>query len=228
MSKFAVILAAAGKSERFSSKKNIKKTFVPLCGKAVWIHSAEKFAQHNGVMQIIITVSPDDFAWFADEYQNEIKQFALDVVCGGKERSDSVQNGLNAVREDIDFIAVHDAARPCVSTENIERVFAAAQQTGAALLASPVIATLKKTEPASLVVRETVERADLWEAHTPQVFRRDILLDSFQRRGDFQPTDDVQLAERAGYPVSIVPDSRWNIKITTEEDLLLARQLISD
>lgn len=227
LNSFAVLLAAAGKSSRFASsaeKNTQKKPFVPLRGKPVWLYSAEKFHRHREVVQIVVTVSPEDFAGFQEQYAEEIQRFSLTVVSGGQERVDSVQNALAAVRDDAGFIAVHDAARPCVTDAQIEAVFQAAVKYGAALLAAPVAGTLKRVMDNT--VQATVPRESLWEAQTPQVFRRDILTDSFRRRGSLIPTDDAQLAENAGYTVHIVPSNRWNLKITEQTDLILAERIL--
>jgi len=129
------------------------------------------------------------------------------------------------VRSDVDYVAIHDAARPCLCDEWIDGVFAAAVKSGAAILATPVSGTLKRSKNGK-TIDETVSRANLWEAQTPQVFRREILLDAYTKRGDFQPTDEAELVEKAGYPVSIVPGSPINLKITTKQDLALATQAL--
>ncbi|MDR0871297.1 MAG: 2-C-methyl-D-erythritol 4-phosphate cytidylyltransferase [Planctomycetaceae bacterium] len=226
---YAVVLVAAGKSSRFASATEtpaMKKPFVFLRGKSVWVHSAEKFAMRNDVVQLLIAVAPEDVIWFNERYAEEIRRFKVTVVSGGQERIDSVRNALAAIRNDVEFIAVHDAARPCIAGEQIEAVFRAAAKYGAALLASPVAGTLKRVQDGT--VQATVPRDGLWEAQTPQVFRRDILLDAYSRSGDTVPTDDAQLAENAGKPVRLVPSNRWNLKITEQTDLKLAELLLQE
>jgi 2-C-methyl-D-erythritol 4-phosphate cytidylyltransferase len=147
------------------------------------------------------------------------------VVPGGKERSDSIVNALEQVRPDVDFVAVHDAARPCLATEWIDNVFAAAEKTGAAILAIPVASTLKRVGR-DRCVAETIARTDLWEAQTPQVFRRQLLIDAYARRGGKPATDDAELVERLGQPVAIVTGSPVNLKITTRDDLQFAAQAL--
>ena len=135
--------------------------------------------------------------------------------------TDSIANALPHVRPDVDFVAVHDAARPCLATEWIDQVFAAAEKSGAAILAIPISGTLKRVGNDRRIV-ETVARAGLWEAQTPQVFRRPLLLDAYARRGGEPATDDAELVQRLGHPVTIVPGSPINLKITTREDLQFA------
>jgi 2-C-methyl-D-erythritol 4-phosphate cytidylyltransferase len=129
------------------------------------------------------------------------------------------------VRPDLDFVAVHDAARPCLAEEWIDRVFAAAETSGAALLALPVTGTLKRVG-ANHQVLATVPRDNLWEAQTPQVFRRQLLMEAYAQRGKEAATDDAQLVERLGHPVTVVPGSPLNLKITTKEDLRFAAQAL--
>jgi 2-C-methyl-D-erythritol 4-phosphate cytidylyltransferase len=218
--KFAVILPAAGKSSRFRDK-NYKKPFAPLSGRAVWLHSAEKFLHRSDVKQLIVVISPEDREQFDFKFSSNVAILGIEVVAGGKERADSIENALARVKPDIDFVAVHDAARPCIADEWITRVFEAAEKSGAAILAIPVGGTLKRVKPDWKIV-ETVPRENLWEAQTPQVFRRQLLLDAYAKRQGFVATDDAQLVERLGQPVAIVQGSPVNLKITTCEDLKLA------
>lgn len=221
---FAVIIAAAGKSSRFSNQMQVKKPFARLSGKPVWLHSVEKFLRREDVKQVFIVVSPDDIVWFRDYYAGEIDRYLLVVLKGGRERVDSIQNALRGVRAEIGYVAVHDAARPCVSEEAINAVFKKAQQHGAAILASPIVGTVKRVRDEQII--ETVPRLELWEAQTPQVFRHDILVEAYAHRHQDDPTDDSELVEKIGCPVHVVPSERWNLKITTQDDLRIAEQII--
>jgi len=217
---YSVILAAAGKGSRFRDQY-YKKPFAPLVARAVWIHSAEKFLNRDDVKQLIIVISPEDRDAFDAKFSANVAILGIQVVAGGQEREDSIANALPHVRPDIDFVAVHDAARPCLATEWIDRVFAAAETSGAAILAIPVCGTLKRVGNDRRIV-ETVSRTSLWEAQTPQVFRRQLLLDAYARRSGESATDDAELIQRMGHPVTIVPGSPVNLKITTREDLQFA------
>ena len=194
MSKFAVILPAAGKSSRFKDP-HYKKPFVPLENRAVWLHSAERFVNRDDVKQLIVVIAPEDREEFQAKFAANTAILGIEVVEGGQHRSDSVAKALARVRPDIDFVAVHDAARPCLANEWIDKVFAAAEKTGAAMLAIPVRGTLKRVRAG--VVVETVDRQDLWEAQTPQVFRRQWLLDAYAQRGDLAATDDASAGRTA-------------------------------
>ena len=220
MATFAVILAAAGQSSRFRDQ-HYKKPFAPLDNRAVWLHSAEKFLNRDDVKQLILIIAAEDREQFDSKFAANVAILGIEVVEGGAQRADSVQNALERVRDDVDFIAVHDAARPCLANEWIDAVFAAAEESGAAILGVPVAGTLKRVGK-NQTINETVSRESLWEAQTPQVFRRQLLIDAFARRGTSQPTDEAQLVEQAGQPVTVVPGSPINFKITTKEDLRFA------
>jgi 2-C-methyl-D-erythritol 4-phosphate cytidylyltransferase len=221
---FAVILPAAGKSNRFHDK-NYKKPFAPLANKAVWLHSAEKFVGRADVKQLIVVISPEDREYFQFKFAANAAILGIDVVDGGNQRSESVAKGLARVKSDIDCVCVHDAARPCLADEWISNIFEVGHKTGAATFGIPVTSTLKRVGADHKVI-ETVGREGLWESQTPQVFARQLLLDAHARRGDFAATDDAQLVERLGHAVTVVLGSTINLKIATREDLRLAEQAL--
>lgn len=220
MAKFAVILAAAGKSSRFGNSKT-KKQFADLDGRAVWLRSAELFVNRDDVVQTLVAIAPDDREWFQRKFEPNLAFMGVEVVEGGAQRADSVEAALARITPECDFVVVHDAARPCLSGEWIDGVFAEAEKTGAAILALPVSETLKKAGP-QRTVEQTLSREGVWAAQTPQVFRRQLLLDAYAARADQPATDDAQLVEALGQPVSIVEGSPLNVKITASVDLKLA------
>lgn len=220
MPNFSVILAAAGRSSRFKHD-HYKKPFINLNQKAVWLHSAERFLKRDDVKQLIVVISENDREDFTSRFGPNMAVMGIDVVIGGEERSDSVNNALAKIDPDCDFVAIHDAARPCVSDEDIEAVFDAATRNQAAILATPVTSTLKRSSDGKQVL-ETTDRTGLWQALTPQVFKRDLLDSAYQNLGEKRPTDDAQAVEMAGHKVAIVNGSQLNIKITTKSDLALA------
>ena len=223
MSKFAVLIAAAGGSTRFKDGY-YKKPFAPLAGRAVWLHSAERFVNRPDVCQVIVIIAEEDREEFDRRFAANAMILGLEVCVGGKERIDSVSNGLAKVKEQADFVAVHDAARPCVAEKWIDQVFAAAEKYGAAILATPITETLKRAGKAS-TIGETIDRTGLWAAQTPQVFRRELLIEAYAKRKG-PVTDDAQLVEQLGKPVTIVQGSPLNVKITTKDDLRLAEQIL--
>jgi 2-C-methyl-D-erythritol 4-phosphate cytidylyltransferase len=224
VAKFAVILPAAGRSSRFRDQ-SYKKPFAPLANKAIWLHSAERFLGRSDVVQTILVIAPEDRADFNSKFSANIAFLGIEVIDGGAERANSVEAALARIKPQVDFICVHDAARPCLTDAWIDEIFAVAEKTGAAIFATSVAGTLKRVG-ADRKIQETVPRDHLWEAQTPQVFRRQLLLDAYAKRGGFPATDDAQLVERIGHPVTIVPGSPMNIKITTKEDQRLAEQML--
>ena len=146
---------------------------------------------------------------------------------GGAERPETVAKAIERVKPEAEFIAVHDAVRPCVTEELIDAVFAQAAKSGAAILAYPVRGTLKRVGTANLI-ENTVSREGLWEAQTPQVFRKEWLIEAYAKR-DQAPgpvTDDAQLVELLGKKVTVVESDFSNLKITSQTDLRLAQTIL--
>lgn len=223
MSRFAVILPAAGSSSRFGDPRR-KKPFIELKGRPVWVRAVEAFLNREDVAQTLIVLPSDEIDWFKEKFRANLAFMNLEIVAGGKERADSVQNALARVKSDIDFVAVHDAARPLVAKQWVDQVFAAAQEHGAAIPAIPISSTIKRVDRNKAIV-ETVDRSGLWAAQTPQVARRDWLLEAFAKRDGFAATDEAQLLERIGHTVAVVEGSPMNLKITTREDFRMAEAL---
>jgi 2-C-methyl-D-erythritol 4-phosphate cytidylyltransferase len=213
---FAVILPAAGLSTRFGGARS--KLAETLDGKTVLQRSIDAFAQRPDVETVLIATR--DVSITLDK-----------VICcqGGTSRAQSVQNALSIVPPSIEWVAVHDAARPLVSQDLIDRTFAAALEHGAAVPAMPVALTIKQAQgPLPAKVERTVPRDRLWAMQTPQVMRRQALVDAFERCPIplDQVTDDVQLLELAGHEVWLVAGEERNLKITTPMDLQLAEMLL--
>lgn len=225
MAKFAVILPAAGRSSRFRDRE--KKPFATLDGRAVWLRSAELFVSRADVCQCIIVVAKADQEVFRRRYGANMAFMNVQIADGGNERFESVANALNLLKPEAEVVAVHDAVRPCLTDELINAVFGQAEKTGAALLAVPVTETLKQVD-AQQKVKDTVSRQGLWLAQTPQVFRRDWLVEAYANRDKTAKdiTDDAQLVEKAGHRVDVVEGSPSNIKITTKADLHLAEAIL--
>jgi 2-C-methyl-D-erythritol 4-phosphate cytidylyltransferase len=222
----AVIIPAAGQSSRFGGAE--KKPFISLNGRAIWQRSAELFWTREDVSKVYVVVSDDDRELFEIRFRAAMVFANAQVVPGGAERFESVANALALIPDDVEFVAVHDAVRPLCTTEQVNAVFAAAARYGAAMLAVPVADTLKRVNEQNQIT-ETVSRASLWAAQTPQVFRRDWLVEAYTKRGELKQsiTDDAQLIEAIGHPIFVVPGSASNFKITTKEDLELASAIVT-
>src|SRR5215211_1581420 len=226
MGKFAVILPAAGRSTRFGDPKQ-KKIFAELDGRAVWLRAAEPFVNRDDVAQTIVVIAPEDRELFERRFRSNVAFMNIRGIEGGAERSDTVARALEVVDPSCEFVAVHDAARPCLTAELIDAVFAAARAHGAALPGLPVADTLKRLDAAGQAV-ETVPRAGLIAVQTPQAFRRDLLLRAYANRARVAGsiTDDAQLVEALGHPCRVVEGSPLNLKITTRTDLRLAAAVL--
>ncbi|KPK79908.1 MAG: hypothetical protein AMJ81_12640 [Phycisphaerae bacterium SM23_33] len=220
--KVSVIIPAAGASRRFGGKQ--KKIFERLKDRPVFIRSIELFVNRDDVCQVQLVVAKEDLETMQTRYAANIGFMGVQLTVGGPERSDSVRNALANVSDQADFICVHDAVRPCVSPLWIDSVFAAAGKVGSAILAYPVHGTLKQVDGRERVAG-TLQRQALWEAQTPQVFRREVLIRAYAQ-ADGPATDDAALVEALGEPVAVVRCDPRNIKITTRSDLALAAAVV--
>ena len=209
MPQFAVIIPAAGRSTRFGENKLLQR----LGDSIVLSRTLDAFRHRKDVSQVFVAVNA------------AIGAAKVTVCPGGFCRAESVLNALRIVPASVEWVAVHDAARPLVSQGLIDRTFAAALEHGAAVPALPVHLTIKQASgPLPAKVERTLPRQQLWAMQTPQVMRRTALLDAFERCPIplDQVTDDAQLMELAGHDVWLVPGDDQNIKITTPIDLKLA------
>lgn len=226
MKKVAVIIPAAGAGQRFGG--NVKKPFALLDNRPIFIRAIELFLSRADVCQTILTVAPEDYDVVKEKYAANIMIMGFKLVKGGAERFESVRQALAAVDEAAELVCVHDAVRPCVLEAWIDAVFAEAGKSGAAILAAPLSGTIKRVAESG-VIDTTVPREGLYEAQTPQVFRKDILAKAYAGlTPEFHPTDDAQLVERMGHGVTIVPTDRRNVKITTPGDMTLAAVLVKE
>jgi 2-C-methyl-D-erythritol 4-phosphate cytidylyltransferase len=216
MQRFAVIIPAGGSSSRFGSGRN--KLFEPLAGETVLMRAIRAFERDDVVTTVVATA------------KGILPQGANYQTCeGGPSRAHSVLNALRTLEAGIEWVAVHDAARPLVSQALINRTFEAAVKYGAAVPALPVALTVKEAEgPLPAKVKRTVPRHTLWAMQTPQVMRRADLISAFEHcpLPLEQITDDAQLLELAGREVWLVAGEDRNIKITTSQDLLVAETIL--
>jgi 2-C-methyl-D-erythritol 4-phosphate cytidylyltransferase len=223
--KVGVIICAAGASKRFGGKR--KKPFVDVEGRAVFLRSVEIFSSRDDVKQILLAIAPEDEELVNVKWGPNLKFFNVKICFGGAERFDTVQKGLELIKDDIELIAVHDAVRCCVKEEWIDKVIAEAAKTGAAILACPVVATLKEAK--DKVIIQTVDRAGFYEAQTPQVFKMELLRKAYENLKNLDRSkisDDSQLVEAIGEKVSIVETDSSNIKITRQSDIAIAEAIL--
>ena len=213
------IIVAAGDSRRMG----FDKLFTAIAGKPVIAHTISAFQRANSVNEIIVVAREDR--------QNEIKTIVRDrksekvrsIVPGGKHRQDSVRAGLDQLDSATRWVAVHDAARPLITPEQIEYVFQQCANHGAAALAEPINDTLKRAD-SDLLVSGSVDRDQLYAMQTPQIFERQLLEDAYRAvcAENIFVTDEVSAVERMGRKVVLVVNGDFNFKITYPRDLPLA------
>ncbi len=222
MADVAVILPAAGSGTRFGAAGN--KVFQSLRDRPIFLHTCERFASRSDVAQLLLVASDDDMPLLTETFGPALGRLGVELVRGGPTRAHSVRNALARLTESAQIVAIHDAVRPCVTHERIDAVIAEARRCGAAILACPVHGTVKRVADDRRIER-TVSRNRLWQAQTPQVFDRRLLLKAYE--GDVEGiTDDAQAVESAGGEVRVVPGDPRNIKITTPADLVMASALL--
>lgn len=220
----AALVLAAGRGERLGHP--LPKAFVPLAGATLLERSIRALASCGAFERIQPVLAAGDLDRYAALPLGDVASLRPPVI-GGAARQDSMRAGLAALSEDVAFVAVHDAARCLVSSEDLRAVAAAARETGAALLGERSRDTIKRVEEGRVV--ETPERDTCWAAQTPQVIRRDWLVAGLEGAtgAGRLATDDAQLVEWAGHPVAMVESKAPNPKITRPEDLHLALALLT-
>jgi 2-C-methyl-D-erythritol 4-phosphate cytidylyltransferase len=216
------IVVAAGAGRRLGVK--VPKALVKLKGRSLLTYSLKVFEAHPALDGVVV-VAPKDFL---PQFVKAARPFTKirAVVAGGRLRADSVRCGLKALDLKTHTVLVHDAARPFVDAAMIDRLLAALRKNKAAIAGVPVKFTVKKVDGRTLDIRETPARELLWEAQTPQGFHRNVLVRAHALKSKNEATDDAVLVERMGGKVKMVMGSYRNIKITSPEDLIWARQLI--
>jgi 2-C-methyl-D-erythritol 4-phosphate cytidylyltransferase len=220
------IIAAAGSGSRMASER--PKQFLLLAGTPIIFHTLKPFEECDCINEVIVVLPAEESAGFLSMAGKFGLRKLVKVVPGGTTRADSVKRGLLAIRSaTAEVVVVHDGVRPFITVEEIEQTVAAAQATGAAILAAPVVDTIKEVSD-NRVVR-SIDRKSLRHALTPQCFRYDVLRRAYESVDVNDPslTDESSLVERLGEPVAIVEGSSRNMKITTTADLVLAKALLS-
>lgn len=207
----------------------VRKQYRTLAGRPILAHTLAAVAACPEIAEIVLAVPAEDREMCRETVLDPLAiSIPVKIVSGGAERQMSVANGLEAISEGIELAAIHDGVRPFVRPEEFSAVLAVAEEHGAAILAVPAADTLKRADNQGHV-RETLDRADIWMALTPQAFRLDLIKEAHAaaRREQVLGTDDASLIERLGRPVQLVPGRRTNLKITTPEDLILAQALLT-
>lgn len=230
------IVPAAGLGLRLGA--GLPKPLVKIAHRPILIHTLCALSESKSIKRIILAVNREHL----DKFRGVLKRFPvrkiIDLVLGGASRRESVENCLKQVAGDTDIILVHDAVRPFVSKDLIDRLLKEAKGKPAVISGVPVKATIKEVAghrpqaaprprlvQADIFVKKTLKRENLWEIQTPQVFRRELLLEAYKKYPKIAAADDASLVERLGVKVKVIRGSYFNIKITTPEDLIIAQAI---
>jgi 2-C-methyl-D-erythritol 4-phosphate cytidylyltransferase len=221
MMKITAVIPAAGSGERFGGKKQFKI----MGGRPLLFHTLKPFIDSELINEIVVVAPKNDVQQLSRELKSMISVKPVMVVAGGNTRQKSVFNGLKAASDSSELICVHDAVRPFVTKELIEKTVNACSEHDGVIVAQPSTDTIKKVMDNQIL--ETLQREIIWRAQTPQVFSKSALQEALKmaEEENIQGTDEASLLERIGYQVGFVEGSSLNIKITTEEDWVFAEAI---
>lgn len=224
--KTVAIIPAGGSGKRM--QENQSKQYLLLDGVPVLVHTLRIFQGSPKIDEIFLIVPEDDIE-FARKLI--VEKYGISkvsrILAGGRERQDSVRNGINALASDHDIVVIHDGVRPFISEELVNSAIVEASKEEAVTVGVPVKDTVKSVDDHAWV-RETLNRSTLWLTQTPQAFKRDVIKKAYEvaYEDNYYGTDDTSLVERLGINVKMIRGSYDNIKITTKDDIVLAEGLI--
>ncbi len=227
MKKNYCIIVAAGKSRRMNSA--VSKQFIFIGGKPILAYTIDAFEKSSLIDKIVLVINEAEIEKCKKIIVNKYNYKKLmKIVPGGKERQNSVFNGLKALPSETNLVAIHDGARFLITPDIIDRAVKDAYDSNGVIVAMPIQDTIKETN-SNKIISKTFNRNRLWAAQTPQVFPYSIIMKAHEkaREDNFLGTDDASLVERLGYKVDIVRGSVENIKITTNFDLILAEIILN-
>ncbi len=223
----SVIIAAAGKGSRMTTTKD--KLFADLCGKTVIERTLSAFQNAESVNEIIVVTSPHSITKIKDIVSICGLSKVTAIIEGASTRAESVAKGIAALSPLSQFISIHDGARPFITSSEIDRIHNVAYKKKAVCCGTPVTDTVKKISNNG-AMEETIDRNTLFAAQTPQIFKKDIYIDAISKAGDkiSRFTDDSSIVEAAGYTVYAEFTKTYNIKITTEPDLVIGKAIFNE
>ena len=218
----SAIIPAAGSGKRFGEKKQLKE----LMGRPLIRYTLTPFLESSAIADIIIAAQKKDFdklAYVVDSIATEKK---ISIIEGGDTRQGSISNALAQINSNTEYVCVHDAARPFVSRELIEKLINALKTCDAVTVGRESTDTLKECNDG--IVSRTIDRKKIWQVQTPQAFTKEVIMNAYElaEKQNILATDDSSLVEEAGYQVNIINDSSINFKITTKEDWIMAEAIL--
>jgi 2-C-methyl-D-erythritol 4-phosphate cytidylyltransferase len=245
--KLSVIIPAAGTSSRFGTRDKLAED---MGGRPLLLRTVEFFTKREEVKEIIVAGPEDNFSDFKDRFGPALSFHGVTIVQGGETRCDSVSNALQEVSDDIERIVIHDAARPALFDNLFDALLLASKEFLAVAAALPITGTIKRVETAATTIGDedaiadsilgastqtkvaahlvikTIDRSNLWEIQTPQIFEPSLLKQGYLQSDLQGCTDDAQVIEKLGEPVHIIVGDSRNIKVTTPQDLKLIRSIL--
>ena len=221
-----VVIVAAGSGSRM--KRDINKQFIKLDGKEIIAYTIEKFYKSEDIGDIVIVIKENEEKYFIENIINKYGFDNIKLAYGGKERQDSVYNGIKKLNRNCEIVLIHDGARPFVNEDIIKNSIEEAKENNAVVVGVPVKDTIKVVDSDGNIV-DTPNRSLLWSVQTPQSFKYEIITRAYEYAysNDYYGTDDAMLVEHIGYNVKMIEGSYDNIKITTEEDLHFGIQILN-
>ena len=220
-----VVIVAAGTGSRMNM--GINKQFIKLEGKEVIVYTIEKFYNNHNIDDIVVVVKESEAEFFKKEIIEKYNFENIKIAYGGKERQDSIYNGLKCVDKNCKIVLIHDGARPFVDNRIIEECISVAKEKKAVVVGVPVKDTIKIVIDGKIT--DTPNRANLWSAQTPQTFDYSLIKKAYDEayKSNYYGTDDSMLVENIGQEVTMIMGSYENIKITSPEDLNMGEQILS-
>jgi 2-C-methyl-D-erythritol 4-phosphate cytidylyltransferase len=221
-----IVIVAAGSGSRM--KRDINKQFIKLDGKEIIAYTIEKFYKSEDIDDIVIVIKENEEKYFIENIINKYGFDNIKLAYGGKERQDSVYNGIKKLNRNCEIVLIHDGARPFVNEDIIKNSIKEAKENNAVVVGVPVKDTIKVVDSDGNIV-DTPNRSLLWSVQTPQSFKYEIITKAYEYAysNDYYGTDDAMLVEHIGYNVKMIEGSYDNIKITTEEDLHFGIQILN-
>lgn len=222
----SAIIVAAGKGERMNG--TVRKQYIDLAGRPILAYSLTAFEECNKIDSIFLVIPKEDLDYCQKNILPLLKlQKKVNIVPGGATRQISVYNGLQALDDKTDIVVIHDGVRPFIPSEQLIACIIGAKETGACILGVPASDTLKYVKKSG-TIEKTLARDAVWLAQTPQAFQYNLIIKAHEkaRQDGYSGTDDALLVERLGVNVKIINGSKSNIKITSREDLKLARAML--
>lgn len=221
----SVLIVAAGSGKRMNA--GINKQFIKLKNKEIIAYTIESFYKNENIDEIVVCIKKDEEEFFKKHILDKYKFKNIRIAYGGKERQDSIYNGLKEVNKNCDIILVHDGARPFVDNRIINESIESAKEKKAVVVGVPVKDTIKIVNED--IVEATPERSTLWAAQTPQTFKYKLLVEAYEKayKNNYYGTDDSMLVENMGQKVTMIMGSYENIKITSPEDINFGEQILN-